>query len=85
MRDWRTLGVPSPTRDGSEVEQLQFVRDLSVRSLLFMGPIMGVLFILLSLPVAAFVVLAVAYLLQAISIARLTQRLRRARRRPTEN
>ena len=80
MRHWSTLGVLPPSKEASELERLRFVRDLSVRSLASLGPIMLALFFLFQLSPLAFAVLGAAFLLQAISILRLTQRIRRAQR-----
>jgi hypothetical protein len=77
VRRWSTLGVAAPGRNAGEIERLRFVRDLSVRTLAFFGPIMLALFYLFQMPLWAFIVLAGTFLLQATSILRLTQRIRR--------
>jgi hypothetical protein len=78
VRHWRTLGVSPPGKGASEIERLRFVRDLSVRSLAYFGPIMLALFFLFQMPLWAFIVLAATFLFQAVSILRLTQRIRAA-------
>jgi hypothetical protein len=80
MRHWSTLGVPPPDKDAGDIQRLRFVRDLSIRSLLWFGPIMVGLFAVFAVPLWGFGVLAGAFLLQAFSIMRLTQRIRRAER-----
>ena len=84
MRHWATLGVSPPGRNASEIQRLRFVRDFSVRSLLSLGPVMVALFVLFGMPPLAFVVLAAAILFQAVSILRLTQRIRRTQRTSTD-
>ena len=75
-----TLGVPPPRAEANELERLRFVRNLSIRSLLSFGPITVALFLVFAVPLWGFGVLAAAYLLQAVSIMRLTQRIRAAER-----
>lgn len=79
MRQWRTLGVSPPGNDASEIDRLRFVRDLSLRSLAYFGPVMLALFLLFQMPLWAFIVLVVTFLFQAGSILRLTQRIHGAR------
>jgi hypothetical protein len=80
VRHRSTLGVQPPGRGAGEIERVRFVRDLSVRSFIFSGPIMVALFILFGVPLWGFLVLCVAFLFQALSILRLTQRIRRVQR-----
>jgi hypothetical protein len=80
MRHWSTLGVPVPGNDASDIQRLRFVRNLSIRSLLWFGPITVGLFVAFGVPLWGFGVLAGTLLLQAVSIMRLTQRIRRAER-----
>jgi hypothetical protein len=80
VRHWSTLGVPPPRADASEIERLRFIRNLSIRSLLSFGPITVAPFVVFAVPLWGFGVLAAVFLLQALSIMRLTQRIRRAGR-----
>lgn len=80
VRHWLTLGVPPPSDAANEIERLRFVRNLSIRSLLLFGPIMTALFLVFAVPPWGFGVLTTAYLFQAVSIMRLTQRIREAER-----
>ena len=80
MKHWRTLGVSPPGKGASEIERLRFGRDLSVRSLAYFSPIMLALFLLFQMPLWAFIVLAATFLFQAVSILRLTQRIRGAQK-----
>jgi hypothetical protein len=80
MKHWSTLGVPPPGTDAGDVERLRFARNLSLRSLLLFGPIMVGLFAVFAVPLWAFGVLAGTFLVQAFSIRRLRQRIRRAER-----
>ena len=77
MTLWLTLGLRPPGDAATEIQRLRFVRDLSVRSLVVFGPTMLVLFVLFMVPLWGFGVLVAALLLQAVSILRLTQRIRR--------
>jgi uncharacterized membrane protein len=77
MRHWSTLGVQPPGEEAGELERLRFVHRLSVRSFLLFGPIMVGLFVVFAVPLWGFGLLAATYVLHAVSIMRLTQRIRR--------
>jgi hypothetical protein len=75
---WSSLRVPSPGRDASKYERLRYLRDLQLRSLIFI-PILLAPFVVYGLPHWAFGVFGAAYLLEVFSVWRLTQLMRRAR------